>query len=48
VDQDGVTPADFNATIASALNLPLEKIVHSPTGRPFKVAHDGKAIAKLL
>ena len=48
VDQDGVAPADFNATIASALNLPLEKIVHSPTGRPFKVAHDGKALSKLL
>jgi len=48
VDQDGVAPADFNATIATALNLPLEKIVHSPTGRPFKVAHDGKALSKLL
>lgn len=48
VDQDGVAPADFNATIATALNLPLDKIVHSPTGRPFKVAHDGKALSKLL
>lgn len=48
VDQDGVAPADFNATIATALNLPLDKIVHSPTGRPFKVAHDGKVLSKLL
>ena len=48
VDLDGVSPADFNATIATALGLPLTKEIFSPTGRPFKVAHDGKAIAKLL
>ena len=48
VEQDGVSPADFNATIASALGLPLDEIVSSPTGRPFKVAHDGAAILKLL
>ncbi|MFN0197347.1 MAG: DUF1501 domain-containing protein [Planctomycetaceae bacterium] len=48
VDKDGVPPADFNATIATSLGLPLDKVVHSPTGRPFKVAHDGKPIAALL
>ena len=48
VATDGVTPADFNATIATALDLPLDKIVFSGTGRPFKVAHDGVPIAKLL
>lgn len=48
VESDGVAPADFNATIATALGLPLDKIVHSPTGRPFKVAHDGKPLSKLL
>ncbi len=48
VATDGVPPADFNATIASALGLPLGEIVHSPTGRPFKVAHDGMPVAKLL
>jgi len=48
VESDGVTPADFNATIATALGLPLEKIATSPTGRPFKVAHDGKPITALL
>ncbi len=48
VAADGVTPADFNATIATALGLPLDRVVHSPTGRPFKVAHDGTAITKLL
>ena len=48
VADDGVAPADFNATIATALGLPLDKVVFSPTGRPFKVAHDGVPIAKLL
>lgn len=48
VEKDGVSPAAFNATIATALGLPLNKIVHSPTGRPFKVAHDGEAIKELL
>jgi hypothetical protein len=48
VDKDGVSPADLNATIAKALGLSLEEIVISPTGRPFKVANDGKPIAALL
>ncbi len=48
VDADGVLPADFNATIASALNLPLDKEIFSSQGRPFKVAHDGEAVTKLL
>jgi hypothetical protein len=38
----------LNATIAKALGLSLEEIVISPTGRPFKVANDGKPIAALL
>ena len=48
VATDGVSPADFNATIATALALPLDRIVHSPSGRPFKVAQDGKPIMKLF
>jgi hypothetical protein len=48
VETDPVTPADFNATIATALGLSLSKIVHSPTGRPFKVAQDGKPLMKLF
>jgi len=48
VADDGVTPADLNATIAVALGLPLDATVFSPTGRPFKVAHDGTPVAKLL
>ena len=47
-DEDGVTIADFNATIAHALGLPLEKQFFSKSGRPFKVAHDGKPLIKLF
>lgn len=47
--EDGHTsPADLNATIATALGLPIEKEVFSPAGRPFKVAHDGAPIKELL
>jgi hypothetical protein len=48
VDADGVSPADLNATVAAALGLPLDEIVMSPTNRPFKVAHDGAPVKKLL
>jgi hypothetical protein len=48
VEADGVSPADFNATIATALGLPLDTIATSPTGRPFKVANEGKPILALL
>ena len=46
--EDGHTyPADFNATIAYGLGLPLDEEFHSPQGRPFKVAHDGTPIESL-
>lgn len=48
VDEDGVDPADLNATIAAAMGLPREEVVMSPTLRPFKVAHDGTPIMQLL
>jgi len=48
VDDNGVLPADLNATIAVALGLPLNKEIFSPTGRPFKVAHDGDPVTALL
>lgn len=48
VEEDGVSPSDFNATMATVLGLPLKTVVHSPTGRPFMVAHDGEPIAKLI
>jgi hypothetical protein len=40
--------ADFNATIAYALNLPLGQEFISPSKRPFKVAHDGHPIKELF
>jgi hypothetical protein len=48
VASDGVTPANLNATIAAAMGLPLDEEIFSPTGRPFKVAHDGKPVTALL
>jgi hypothetical protein len=48
VEEDLVTVPDFNATIASAIGLPLERLIYSPSGRPFTVAHDGKPIRALL
>jgi hypothetical protein len=47
-EDEGVRVADLNATIAHALGLPLGEEVFSKEGRPFKVAHDGKPVLKLL
>lgn len=47
-EKDPVAIADFNATIAYAMGLPLEQEFFSKSGRPFKVAHDGKPLTKLL
>ncbi|MDF1815765.1 MAG: DUF1501 domain-containing protein [Verrucomicrobiales bacterium] len=38
VEEDPVDPRDFNATIAHALGLDLNKVVYAPSGRPFLVA----------
>jgi hypothetical protein len=48
VESDGVSPSDFNATIAQAMGLKLDAVIESPTGRPFKVAGEGSPISKLL
>ncbi len=47
-DEDAATIADFNATIAYALGLPLKQEFLSKSGRPFKVAHDGEPLLKLF
>jgi hypothetical protein len=47
-DKNRATVADFNATIAQSLGLPLKQDFFSPAGRPFKVAHDGKPLTALL
>ncbi|WP_182865917.1 DUF1501 domain-containing protein [Stieleria mannarensis] len=48
VEEDLVTVPDFNATIATALGLPIEKTIYSPSRRPFTVAHDGQPIERVL
>ncbi len=48
VAQDPVTMPDFNATIAQAIGLDLKQVEHSPSGRPFTVAHDGAPVASLF
>lgn len=48
VEEDLVSVPDFNATIACALGLPLEKEIVSPSRRPFKVASDGQPISQLF
>lgn len=46
---DGHTyPQDLNATIAYGCGLPLDKEFHSPSGRPFRIAHEGKALTSLF
>lgn len=47
-DKDPVSIGDFNSTIAQALGLPLNEEFFSKSGRPFKIGHDGKPIAKLF
>lgn len=43
-----VSVPDFNATIAHAIGLPIEKEVVSPSGRPFTVADKGSPILELF
>ena len=39
---------DFNATIAYALGMPLEKTSYSPSGRPFRVADKGSPVTQVF
>jgi hypothetical protein len=48
VDGDRVKIPDLNATIAAALGLPLDRVVQSPTQRPFTVADKGKPVDALF
>lgn len=43
-----VTIPDFNATIGHALGLPLDQVVHSPSGRPFTFADHGQPVRALI
>ena len=48
VIENGIGVPDFNATIAYAMGLPLEQIIHSPSRRPFTVAHKGKPVTSIF
>ncbi|MCA9035990.1 MAG: DUF1501 domain-containing protein [Planctomycetaceae bacterium] len=41
-------PQDLNATIAAACGLPLKEEFFSGSGRPFRIAHEGEPISKIL
>lgn len=48
VAERAVTIPDFNATIAHSLGLPVEKVVMSPSGRPFTIADKGAPLTMLF
>ena len=48
VEEHAMEPEDFNATVAYGLGLSLDRIEMSPSLRPFKVAHKGKAETRLF
>ena len=39
---------DFNATIAHALGIDGNEVIHSPSGRPFKMSNGGEVIKDLF
>jgi uncharacterized protein (DUF1501 family) len=41
-------PEDLNATIAYLLGIPTQDVHYSPSGRPFKVAHEGVPIDNIM
>ncbi len=48
VEDKPVYPEDLNATIATALGLPLEQEFYAPNGRPFRICNKGTPIDALL
>ncbi|MFM1872253.1 MAG: hypothetical protein RL398_1675 [Planctomycetota bacterium] len=48
VIENPVSIQDFNATIAYGLGLPIDEVVTSPSGRPFKVADKGNPITEIF
>lgn len=48
VKSGAVTVQDFNATIAYGLGLPYDKVLMSPTRRPFSIADEGKPVKELF
>jgi len=48
VVENKVTPPMFNATIAYAMGLPLDRVVKSPSGRPFWVSNKEKPVTDIF
>jgi hypothetical protein len=48
VAENPVTMPDLNASIARAMGMDLQKVEHSPSGRPFTVADKGKPVVDLF
>jgi len=48
VEEEHCYPQDLNATIAYGCGLPIDKEVFSPSGRPFKIAHEGVPLKSLF
>ncbi|MBT8036664.1 MAG: DUF1501 domain-containing protein [Verrucomicrobiae bacterium] len=48
VKKEKVTIQDFNATIAHGLGMDVSAVLHSPSGRPFQVAHKGRPVKALF
>lgn len=48
VVSDPVSIQDFNATIAYASGIPLDHVVTSPLGRPFKIADKGVPVTSIF
>lgn len=44
VDDKAVRIPDFNATIATAMGMPIKKVYQSKTGRPFTLADKGQPV----
>lgn len=48
VADNGVSVADFNASIAHAMGIPHDREVHAPDGRPFTLGNKGSPVASLF
>ena len=46
--ENPVSVPDFNATIAYSLGISVDKVVHSPSGRPFQIADKGRPVTAVF
>lgn len=48
VEKDPVTVGELHATVAQACGLPIEKVVASPSGRPFTIGNKAKPVNSIF